>query len=210
MNTVCVMRHGESVVNIERRLTCRRFDGDLTETGREQATRAAVWLRSRAITAIWCSPFHRAQQTAEIVGSALELPVQVDDALREMDCGDLEGRLDAAAWDAWAAVYERWKAHDLTAAFPGGETYAQAIARFQNVLARAAAAPGSVLLVTHGGITRTVLPYLCVNAAALQRASDIDNTGFVLLEPYDPGRYVCAAWNVAEHLVEPTDNGRIR
>jgi broad specificity phosphatase PhoE len=104
-------------------------------------------------------------------------------------------------------VYRRWKAHDLEAAFPGGETYATAKARMQRALDRAAARPGDVLLVTHGGITRTVLPYLCVNAAALQRAEDLGNTAFIVLEPYDPGRFVCLSWNLAEHLVDARDNG---
>ena len=34
---IYLMRHGESVVNVERRLTCRKYDGDLTDKGRDQA-----------------------------------------------------------------------------------------------------------------------------------------------------------------------------
>lgn len=210
MNTIYVMRHAESVVNLEHRLTCRRLEGDLSDRGRQQAARAAGWLRSRSISAIRCSPFHRAVQTAQIVAEAAAAPVEPDDGLREMDCGDLEGRTDADAWEAWAEVYRRWKAHDLEAGFPGGETYAAAKARFVQALNRAAALSGNVLLVTHGGITRTVLPYLCVNAAALQHAEDLGNTAFVVLELYDPGRYVCLAWNLAEHLVDAGHNGRAR
>ena len=208
--TIYVMRHGESVVNVEHRLTCRKFEGDLTNKGRQQAARAAAWLRDKQISAIRCSPFHRAVQTAQAAGEVLGLAVELDDDLREMDCGDLEDRTDADAWEAWAVIYRRWKAHDLEAAFPGGETYANARMRLMRALEWAAAQPGDVLLVTHGGITRTVLPYLCVNAAALQQVETLDNTGLVVLEPYDAGRYVCVSWNLAEHLVEAGHNGHTR
>ena len=40
---IYVMRHGESVVNVQRRLTCRQYDGDLTDNGREQAQKATFW-----------------------------------------------------------------------------------------------------------------------------------------------------------------------
>ncbi|HRF99397.1 MAG TPA: hypothetical protein PLZ51_29490 [Aggregatilineales bacterium] len=56
------------------------------------------------------------------------------------------------------------------------------------------------VLVTHGGITRAVLPYLCVNAAALQRVEMMAHGGMVVLSPYDMGRFVCESWNITEHL----------
>ncbi len=58
----------------------------------------------------------------------------------------------------------------------------------------------SVLLITHGDITHTVIPPLCVNVAALQRVMPLDNTGIIVLEHYDADRYSCSAWNLAEHL----------
>jgi probable phosphoglycerate mutase len=126
------------------------------------------------------------------------IPAVVDD-LREMDCGELEGRTDDAAWEALDRVVRRWLACDFSAGFPGGETYGDAVLRFKRVLAWASA-EAAPLLVTHGGIATTVIPLLCVNAAAMQRLDGLDNTGFVILDVYDPGRYVCEAWNLVEHL----------
>lgn len=197
-----VMRHAESVVNVQRRLSCRQYDGDLSPLGCEQASKAACCFMDKALDRIVYSPFHRAHQTAEIVGAAVGVVPVMDERLCEMDCGSLEGRTDEEAWAIWMSVYERWLTADWDAAFPGGETYRSAYTRYKACLDSVRAA-GNVLLVTHGGITNTVLPYLCVNAAALQ-VRHLDNTGIITLEP-EPltGQYICWAWNLVEHLTTP-------
>ncbi|MBL8154169.1 MAG: histidine phosphatase family protein [Anaerolineae bacterium] len=199
LNLLYIMRHGESVVNREHRLTCKRFDGALTPLGREQAARAGAWLHEKSITRILSSPFERAIESAAIIADRLGLSSSVDDGLREMDCGRLEGRTDEEAWGEWQQVYDRWKMCDWKAAFPDGETYRQAYDRLNGVLQKVQIG-GTALLVTHGGITRTVIPYLCVNAAALQEVHPPDNAGFIILEPFGDGRFICRAWNQNEHL----------
>jgi broad specificity phosphatase PhoE len=196
---IYLMRHGQSVVNLERRLTCKKYDGELTALGREQAEKAGRWLMGKEISSIYCSPFHRAQETAQIVGRHLKLTPVTLDGLREMDCGSLEGRTDEEAWGMWAKVYERWLAADWEAAYPDGETYRTAHDRYQQAL-KQAPFDGHALFVSHGGITRTVAPYLCVNASALQQIGDLHNTGMVVLESYDANRYSCLSWNLIEHL----------
>lgn len=199
MAVIYIMRHGESIVNITRRLTCKQYDGDLSALGREQAAKAAAWLTDKGVNLIRHSPFHRAQQSAEIIGEAPGVPVEMDVDLAEMDCGELEGKTDEDAWAVWAKVMVRWRAYDLDAAFPGGESFSQAAKRFARALAQVPEGR-TALLVTHGGIATTVTPTLCVNAAALQRGDVLDNTGFIVLETYDEGRYACRAWNLVEHL----------
>ncbi|MBL8162292.1 MAG: histidine phosphatase family protein [Anaerolineae bacterium] len=199
MGLIYLMRHGESIVNRERRLTCRQFAGDLTERGREQAALAATWLADKGIAVMRASPFDRAQQSAQIIAQQLGLSAQMDDDLREMDCGALEGRTDEDGWTIWRGVFDRWNARDWAATFPDGESYRQAFDRFTRALARVRP-DETALLVTHGGITITVVPYVCVNAAALQGERHVENTGFVILEPYGDGRFICRAWNAADHL----------
>ncbi|MBC6935279.1 MAG: hypothetical protein DWB42_05515 [Chloroflexi bacterium] len=53
-------------------------------------------MADKNIRCIVQSPFHRAQETAHIIGARLKLVPSADDDLREMDCGDLEGRTDPA------------------------------------------------------------------------------------------------------------------
>jgi len=194
---IYLMRHGESVVNVERRLTCRELAGDLTHLGREQAAKASEWFVDKGIRRILHSPFHRAEQTAQAVANRLSLPLEVADGLREMDCGRFEGRADEVAWEEFMEVAFRWRAGDWEATFPGGESYRQGFERFSRTLH---SIRETALLVTHGGITATVVPYLCVNAAALQQNNALNNTGIVVLERHDAERYICRSWNLVDHL----------
>lgn len=197
---IYIMRHGESQVNIEKRLTCKQFAGDLTDIGRLQAAKAGSWLIDKNISHILHSPFHRAEQTAQIIASSLDITPVMCEGLREVDCGELEGRVDENAWTTWRGIWTRWKQGDQMAAFPGGESYPEAHARYSSVIYDVGSEENT-LLVTHGGITTCIIPYLCVNAAALQGELGLDNTGMVVLERYDEsGRYFCRSWNLTEHL----------
>ena len=197
---IYVMRHGESSVNVARQLKCKLRDGDLTDLGRAQATKAADWLSDKNIARIYASPFDRAQQTAQIVAEHLGLQIETLDGLAENDCGDLEGRDDQEAWKAWVRVFDRWIKGEWEARYPEGESFREAYDRLLGALLTAKS-DENTLMVTHGGITRAVLPYLCVNAAALQRVEGLVNTGLILLEPYDLGRFECVAWGLEEHLL---------
>jgi probable phosphoglycerate mutase len=202
------MRHGQSTINVERRLTCHQYDGDLTPLGREQAMKAGRWLADKHISKILHSPFHRADQTAAIAGEILGIKPKMDADLCEMNCGDLHGRTDDEAWQIFFSIYMRWKQGEWEAQYPGGESYRQGFERYCRCL-NGIAPDENVLLVTHGGITCSIIPYLCVNAAALhsvvnaaalQHKDELDHCGFVVLEPYDAGRYICRSWNLVEHL----------
>ena len=74
MKLIYVMRHGQSIVNTERRISGRKFEGDLTELGREQARKAANWFTDKGIEQIIHSPFQRAEQIAAIVAERLSSP----------------------------------------------------------------------------------------------------------------------------------------
>ena len=116
-----LLRHGQTQHSAE-----RRFSGtsnpDLTDTGREQAKRAASALQGFGrIDAIVASPQARAQQTAEYAAEALGLSIATDDGLRELDFGDFEGltRDEVVAKDAEA--FETWQSSPNNAP-PSGES----------------------------------------------------------------------------------------
>lgn len=201
---IYLMRHTESTLDVENRLQCKHLQGELTTSGEEQAQNAATWLADKAITKIYHSPFHHAEQSAQIIAHKLTLSAMALDGLRGIDCGELEGRDDNYSWGRWQQIYERWRQAERDAAFPGGESFGEAFGRFSGVLMQVAAEVASgeqVLLVTHGELILSIVPYLCVNAAALQRVDPVNHGGFVVLAPFDPGRYICEAWNIVEHLV---------
>jgi len=63
-----VLRHGEAVPHGSRQHDSER---ELTEHGREEVLRSAGFLIGQPLTAIYASPYLRAQQTAQLVHEAL-------------------------------------------------------------------------------------------------------------------------------------------
>ncbi|MBB3240411.1 phosphohistidine phosphatase [Pseudomonas sp. Tn43] len=68
-----VLRHGEA----EPHGTRPDSERTLTLKGREEVLRAAAYLMGKPLTAIYASPYQRAQETAEIVRAALNFAPEI-------------------------------------------------------------------------------------------------------------------------------------
>jgi broad specificity phosphatase PhoE len=131
-------------------------DTALSDEGELEAARLARALRhDRGFTAIYTSPLQRARRTAEPICDALRIPVRVDPGLREIFCGQVDGRsvedVRTHHPDAWARNAQE---SDEDFSWPGGETYRAFRARCLRSIRRIAARhPGErVLVVTHAGV----------------------------------------------------------
>ena len=150
-----LIRHGESVPNVEPIIGGMRGDAGLTDRGREQARLLEQRLRDEDLHAdqLYASTLPRALETAEYVARALRLPVQPEDELHELRPGEADGM----TVDEWRRRYwpEPPGVPDSFRPFaPGGESWA-------SFLVRAGAAivelvdrhPGeTVVAVCHGGV----------------------------------------------------------
>ncbi len=89
-----LVRHGQSVWNLERRLQGQTMDVPLTDLGREQARTAARIVADLVPsgTPVWSSDQLRAVQTSEPIGNAVDVLVRPTPLLREQALGELEGR----------------------------------------------------------------------------------------------------------------------
>jgi len=157
-----LIRHGESVWNVERRVqghTCR----GLTAHGHEQAERTAQALAPRVRDAIVVtSDLGRCRDTAAPLIAALGATERVDAALRERHFGSWEGltREDLERDDPERLV--RWRAGEDVIGEVGGESDTvlreRAGAMFMRLLGLVAAEDEAdvadaetVIAVTHGG-----------------------------------------------------------
>jgi len=86
------LRHGESIGNAQARWQ-GQSDYPLTEKGRAQAQALAERWKSEGATfdLIIASPLGRTKETAEIIASALGVPVEYDPILLERHIGEMEG-----------------------------------------------------------------------------------------------------------------------
>ena len=137
--------------------------GTLSAAGRGQSRALAEAMADRRVAHVWCSDSARAVQTAEIVAGALGVGVTTRKALREIDVGDLIG--EPFSIPAICAVTDHWFQGDLTAAFPGGESGADVVARYADALAEIADLNRgeTVLVVAHQTAACIALPSLARN-----------------------------------------------
>ncbi len=154
MRRLYLMRHGETLY-----LGPRSPDGtDLTPEGRSQVERAAAALAGVGLDLVLTSPAVRARGTAGIVAARCALPVEVEEGLREITPGPLEG---VELHDVFADVVRFFSGRDVTVDTPflGGETFRQVRTRTLAAVARLLARPGwrTALAVAHGGANMALL-----------------------------------------------------
>ena len=94
------LRHGETDWNAQN-LSQGAVDIPLNETGLAQARSASLLLRGRGIRSIISSPLSRAKVTAGIASAQLGLPVQIDDGLKEVAFGVMEGKPMSEWFQPW-------------------------------------------------------------------------------------------------------------
>ena len=152
-----LLRHGQSTWNADGRWQ-GQADPPLSPLGEEQARDAAHRLSPGQFSRIVASDLQRARRTAEILGEALELAVEVDPELREIDVGDWQGLTRAEIDERAPGALADWS-EGRSDATPGGETRSHLTDRARAALLRAAAAtsPGDrVLVVSHGALIRNL------------------------------------------------------
>jgi broad specificity phosphatase PhoE len=171
---------------------CGRMPGvTLGEEGRRQAERLAERLGGEPIAAVYSSPLERARTTAAPIAARLGLPVQIADALNEIDFGAWTGRrFDELASDiGWAS----WNRARATVRPPGGEGFAAAQARIVAFLKEATARHdgAGVVAVTHCDIIRAAL-------CAFLNCQSLDDYRLFEIGPASITRLVwCGSWTVA-------------
>ena len=98
---IALIRHGQTDWNLAERMQ-GRTDIPLNETGREQARVAASALADEPWDVVVSSPLGRARETAEIIATALGVPLGTGyDELIEQDFGVAEGTLVAELATRW-------------------------------------------------------------------------------------------------------------
>lgn len=151
-----LIRHGQSHANVNPIVAGMRGDLGLTELGRRQAELLRDRLLAEQATAdvLYASTLPRAQQTADYVAEAIELPIKDDDELQEVRVGEADG-MSNDEWSArWPGLRDSMSANPFQEFAPGGESWATFLVRAQSALsALVTRHPDQrVMVVTHGGV----------------------------------------------------------
>ncbi len=96
-----IVRHGQTPWNAERRIQ-GSTDIRLLEEGRQMAKVTGETWEKAGLTfdAVYSSPLNRAYETAQLVSGYTGLPIVIDQRLRELNFGCLEGKIYLHLYDA--------------------------------------------------------------------------------------------------------------
>ncbi|WP_431609645.1 2,3-bisphosphoglycerate-dependent phosphoglycerate mutase [Chryseobacterium sp. 'Rf worker isolate 10'] len=166
MEKLFLVRHGQSLWNLENRFTGWK-DIDITEAGIEEAKKAGLALKGEKIDIAFTSALIRAQHTLSIILNEIgnpNIPVIKDKALNERSYGNLEGLNKAET----ALKYGDEQVHIWRRSFdvvpPGGEslkdTYNRVIPYFESQIRPLLKQGENVLIVAHGNSLRALIMYL--------------------------------------------------
>ena len=165
MPTLAIVRHGQSLWNLENRFT-GWVDVPLTPKGIEEARAGGERLTGMQFDVAYTSSLTRAQETLRIIQetAGFDLPVIRDQALNERHYGDLQGLNKAQT----AKEYGEEQVHIWRRSFatppPNGEALKDTAARtlpfFQRAILGDIAQGKNVLVVAHGNSNRSIVMQL--------------------------------------------------
>ncbi len=197
---ICLVRHGETEWNMERRIQ-GQIDIALNPTGLDQATAVGSWLRNAGIVALYSSDLKRAWATAQAIGAALGLsPVAVPE-MRERRYGIFEGLTYDEARARFPEGYAAFARRDADYSFDHGESLKQMAARVTGKLEEIAAAHPrqNVAVVLHGGVLDIVNHFVRGNPLEMPRDFLIPNAGISWIATVD-GVWTLESWGETGHL----------
>ena len=130
---IVLVRHGATDWNLQGR--CQgSSDRDLSEVGVRQAEQIAALFSNEEIHAFYSSGLRRARQTAQLISHPHNLPIMIEDDVRELDHGELEGLTFNEIKKNYAEFLTRWRSEPAEICVPGGERLADVAERAWNGL----------------------------------------------------------------------------
>ncbi|QRM18800.1 histidine phosphatase family protein [Dechloromonas sp. TW-R-39-2] len=197
---ICLVRHGETEWNAERRIQ-GQIDIGLNQTGLRQAEAAGRWLSSAGITALYSSDLKRARTTAEAIGAHLGLVPALLPEMRERRYGVFEGLTYAEAQARFPDGYAAFEGRNADYNFENGESLREMYARVTGKLVEVAAAHVGqrVVIVLHGGVLDIVNRFVRGRGLDAQRDFLIPNAGLNWIATVD-GRWHIETWGETGHL----------
>ncbi len=158
MNTVYLMRHGETEWNIEKRYQ-GRLDSPLTPAGKERTRLQKKRIEGIHFSRVYCSPLGRTRATLEIMAPHADRIV-MDPRLMEVSLGVLQGKTnDELTPDEKEEQHRFWNDPE-NCRIPEGESLEALEERIRDFLEDLKQQKGKCLVITHTVIIKMILKVL--------------------------------------------------
>jgi broad specificity phosphatase PhoE len=198
-----LMRHGATEVNTANppRLQGRGMNLPLSDVGIAQSEATSRFLADKNLTAVFCSPLLRAQQTAQQLAAPHGLDVMTVPELIEVDVGRWENRSWVEISQTQPEAYRRFMDDPGTHGYDGGESFQQVQNRVVPALTRIMElnAGGRIAVVAHNIVNRCYLAALLKLPTAVSRMIHQDNCGLNIVH-YVDGQMLLRTMNSTFHL----------
>lgn len=203
MTTLYLIRHGESVSNVNKTFT-GQLDAPLTEMGHKQAGCIASYFLGKHIDRIYASDLSRAYETALPLSKISRVPIEINTAFREIYGGKWEGEKFAELSNMYPEDYAVWR-NDLCNARPtGGESIREiALRACEAVEAIVRSHPReTIVIATHAIPVRVMLStWLTGDLSDMQRTSWVSNASISKVE-YADGKFTPIEMGITAHLAD--------
>lgn len=198
----CLVRHGETNWNVERRLQ-GHTDIDLNQRGEVQAVQMAKAIKAIDLKfdVLYTSDLQRAAKTAGAIEALFNTKAIVKESLRERHLGVLQGiRTDEAP----QREPELWRSHmsrDIHQDLRGGESIAKFAERIQTALEkiRLEHTGETILLVSHGGALDMMYRLASNQALDAEKAVSVPNASLNWIS-HDGNAWKVDSWADIGHL----------
>jgi broad specificity phosphatase PhoE len=192
---ILLIRHGQTIDNVNGELGTLVPGPELTDLGRRQAAAIPDALASEPIEAVYVSTMQRTRLTAEPLARTRGLDIHELDGLREITAGELEGQSDETAIRTYMGTIFSWW-NDFGGRIPGGEDGNEFYARFTGAIERIAAEhDGTVAVFSHGAAIRT---WSCWSSQNLDqqfsKTHPLENTAVVVVEGSPAEGWTATYW----------------
>jgi 2,3-bisphosphoglycerate-dependent phosphoglycerate mutase len=166
MPILVIVRHGQSVWNLENRFT-GEIDVDLSPLGREEAMQAGRKLKGIPFSRAFTSLLRRATDTLAIIlaeSGDPDLPTTRDAALNERNYGSLQGADKTEVAKKYGPVQVAVWRRSYSIRPPGGEsledTAGRVIPYYKKEIEPLLKTGDNILIVAHGNSLRSLMMYL--------------------------------------------------
>lgn len=199
--TLLLVRHGETIWNLEHRIQ-GHLDSELSELGWRQAAALEKAFSTRKIDVLYSSDLGRALKTADAIERATGLKTIPKVCLRESNLGVLQGRTTAEMLDHISQEeYDLFHRRHPNFQIPEGESLLMRHERATNCVNELVAAhPGkNIAAVTHGGFMESIFRYVFDMPLQAPRSFSILNASINTLE-FEDGKWHLVTWGDVSHL----------
>lgn len=165
MINIYLVRHGETINNIQRRNVPETYnhekgcpDPELNDMGIKQAHLLGRRLQNYDIDMVYASDLLRTQKTANIINQYIKKDIETRIDLREIDMGELHLRGFEDLKEEYVEFYYNFNKHETDMPYPNGENGSDVEKRVMRVIKEIIEKNiKNTLIVTHGGVIKTLL-----------------------------------------------------